>query len=70
MNEEEIKTVSEEINVLVRKMKNIVSAGGDAIDCAEVCRHLVRILDAHYNETEKIRDDFLATLNGIRDGVK
>lgn len=70
MNEEEIKTVGEEIDTLVRKMKNIVSAGGNAIDCAEVCRHLLRILDAHYKSREEMREGFLAMLNGIRDGVK
>ena len=64
--EEEIKTVSEEIDALVRKMKNILAAGGNAIDCAEVCQHLLRIGDAHYKAREKMREDFLAMLLSIK----
>ena len=66
MNEEEIKTVYEEIYALIKKMKGIVDAGGNAIGCTEVSRHLLRIFDAHVNETGKMRDDFVAMLNSVR----
>lgn len=66
MNEEEIKTVYEGIKALLEKMKDIVGTGGDSIRCTEVSWYLMRIFEAHFNEMEKMREDFLAMLNSVR----